>query len=60
MTSLKVFDMLGKEVAILVDRQLEQGTHHIEFDSGNAPSGIYYYMLKSSHFQEIKRMVILK
>ncbi|MBK8380523.1 MAG: DUF1028 domain-containing protein [Ignavibacteria bacterium] len=58
--SLKIYDMLGKEVASLVSESLNAGTYEITWLAGNAPSGIYYYTLTTAGNTVTKRMVLLK
>ena len=55
-----VFDLLGQEVAILVNERLESGTYEVRFHSGDLPSGIYFYQLKTENFIETKKLIILK
>jgi hypothetical protein len=57
---LKVFDLLGSEVAILVDEEKPAGSYEIEFDASLLSSGIYFYKLQSGNFVETKKMVPLK
>jgi len=59
-TSLKVYDLLGKEVATLVNEQLKPGTYEVTFDGANLSSGIYYYKLSSGDFIQTKKMVLMK
>ncbi len=59
-TSLKVFNLLGKEVATLVDHAKEAGIHTVTFDASRLPSGIYFYTIRSGTFVETKRMILLK
>lgn len=58
--TLKVFDLLGKEVATLVNEKKNAGTYVIEFDANKFSSGIYFYKLSSNSNNIIKKMVILK
>jgi len=58
--NLTVFDILGKEISVLVNENKPAGTYQIKFDSGNLPSGIYYYKLKAGDFSEVKKMVLIK
>ncbi|MBK8381129.1 MAG: T9SS type A sorting domain-containing protein [Ignavibacteria bacterium] len=59
--SLKVFDVLGKEVAVLVNEQLSPGNYVKEFDGSNYPSGVYFYsLLIDGNVMDTKRMVLLK
>lgn len=57
-TSLKVFDMLGREVSSLINEQLTAGTYEISF-SGSA-SGVYFYKLETPYFTEVKKMILSK
>ena len=58
--SLKVYDMLGKEIATLVNENLNPGTYKYNFDASDLTSGIYFYKLESDGFQETKRMLLIK
>jgi hypothetical protein len=60
MISLKVFDILGKEVATLVNEQLQPGTYKVIFDGSNLPSGVYFYKLTAGDFIATKRMILVK
>lgn len=57
---LKVFDVLGREVSLLVNSKLEAGKHEADFDGTDFTSGIYYYTLTAGSYKETKRMVLLK
>ena len=59
-TVLKVFDITGREVAVLVNRRLEPGTYQYTFAAGNLPSGVYLYSVYADGFSETKRMVLVK
>ncbi|HEX2984977.1 MAG TPA: T9SS type A sorting domain-containing protein [Ignavibacteriales bacterium] len=59
-TSLKVYDMLGREVAELVNGELEKGTHTINFNGRSLSSGVYIYRLQSGAFTESKKMILMK
>jgi len=58
--TLKVYDMLGIEVASLVNENQEAGNYSIEFNAAELPSGIYVYRLASGNFMETKKLVLLK
>lgn len=58
--SLKVYDVLGNEVANLLDQGIAAGTHSVKFDAGSIPSGIYFYTLQSEYFSSTKKMIVLK
>ena len=58
--TIKVFDVLGREVATLVDEFRNAGSYEVEFDAAGLASGIYYYQLKSSDFIETKKMILIR
>ena len=58
--SLKVYDVLGNEVAILVNEFKQAGTHEVEFNPKNLSSGIYFYKIVSGSDREIKKMLLLR
>jgi len=58
--TLKIYDILGREVATLVNEQLSLGTYEVEWDASNYPSGVYFYKLITSEHTETKRMVLIK
>jgi hypothetical protein len=58
--SLKVYDMLGREVSTLVNGFLNAGTHTAAFEARGLSSGIYFYVLQAGSFREVKRMTLMK
>ncbi|MCA2004149.1 MAG: T9SS type A sorting domain-containing protein, partial [Ignavibacterium sp.] len=58
--TLKVYDILGKEVVTLVNEYKEAGRYKIEFDASNIPSGIYYYKISAGSFSDVKKMMVIK
>ncbi len=58
--TLKIFDALGREVAILVNEDLKPGTYEVDWNAINYPSGVYFYTLRTEQFTETKRMVLIK
>jgi hypothetical protein len=60
LVTLKVYDILANEVAVLVNEQKEPGSYEVEFDAANLSSGIYFYRLKSGSFIETKKMILLR
>jgi hypothetical protein len=58
--TLKVYDVLGREVAILVDEYREAGRYEVEFDGTNLPSGKYIYRLQSGSYSDVKKMILSK
>jgi hypothetical protein len=59
-TFLSVYDLLGREVATLVNEQLQPGTYEVTFDGSNLPSGVYFYRLSSGNYIETKKMLMIK
>jgi len=57
---LDVFDILGRHVKALVDKDQSAGEYIITFNAGNLPSGVYYYRLKTSSFMDVKQMLLMK
>jgi len=57
---LKVYDILGNEIAILVNEEKPAGSYEVRFDSRGLTSGIYFYRLQAGNFIETMKMVILK
>ena len=58
--SLKVYDILGKEVVTLVNEKLSPGNYKVEFDGSGLTSGVYFYKLTAGEFTETKRMMLIK
>jgi hypothetical protein len=58
--SLKVFDVLGREVATLVNEVRPPGVYTVRWDASSLPSGVYYYRLQAGAFVESKKMVLMK
>ena len=65
MVTLKVYDVLGNEVATLVNEEKPEGNYEVEFNSRsgnerNLVSGVYFYQLRSGNFVETKKMILLR
>ncbi len=60
LVKLKVYDILGSEVATLVNETKEAGNFAVEFNSTNLPSGVYIYTLQVNNFTSSKKMVLMK
>jgi hypothetical protein len=58
--SLRVYDLLGREVAVLVDGPLTPGYYAARLDGRNLSSGIYFYRLVASGFVETRKMQLIK
>jgi aminopeptidase N len=59
-TTLRLYNILGMEVASLINSELEAGPHEVTFDATNLPSGTYFYTLTSGNFTETRKMMFLK
>ena len=58
--TLKVYDMLGSEIATLVNEEKPAGVYEINFNASNLASGIYFYKIQAGSFVETKKMILLK
>jgi hypothetical protein len=58
--SLKIFDVLGKEVKSLVNEEMSPGNYSVSFDGSNLSTGIYYYRLKAGEFSRVKKLLLAK
>jgi hypothetical protein len=58
--TLKVYDILGSEVATLVNEEKPIGTYEITWYAENLPSGVYFYRLQANNFTQIRKMILLK
>jgi len=58
--TLKVFDVMGNEITVLVNEEKTAGSHSIKFNAVDIASGIYFYQLKAGKHSDTKKLVILK
>ena len=58
--TLRVYDTVGRQVALLAQGSYSPGEHEVEFDSGNLPSGLYFYRVSSANARVAKSLMILK
>ncbi|NLT51585.1 MAG: S8 family serine peptidase [Ignavibacteria bacterium] len=59
-TTLKIYNMLGQEIAVLVDKVQPAGYYEVDFDASNLSSGVYFYRIEAGSFIQAKKMVFLK
>ncbi len=59
-TTLKVYDVLGKEIATLVDGQLESGTYTVDWNAAGLSGGLYFYEFQCGNKSETRKMVLMK
>ena len=60
LVTLKVFDILGNEVATLVNEEKPAGSYEVKFDAAGLSSGIYFYKLQAGSLVENKKMILMK
>jgi hypothetical protein len=58
--TLKVYDVLGNEVANLVNEEKIQGVYSVTFDASHLSSGVYFYKIQSGNFVQTKKMLLIK
>jgi len=58
--TLKVYDLLGREIASLVNKKQDAGVYEVNFNADGLPSGLYIYKLQSREFNAVKKMLLLK
>ncbi len=58
--SLKVYDLLGNEIAVLVNKNISPGEYNVNFDGSGLASGMYFYKLNSGEFSDTKKMILIK
>jgi hypothetical protein len=58
--TLKVYNMLGKEIASLIDKKLPAGNHQAKWDAGGLPSGLYFYRLQTDGFAQTRKLILAK
>ena len=58
--ALRIYDILGREVTVLLNDHMESGSHEIAFNSTNLASGIYFYRLETGKFSRTQKMVLIK
>ncbi|MEX0779816.1 MAG: CBM35 domain-containing protein [Balneolales bacterium] len=58
--SLRIYDLLGREAASLVDGQMREGTHEVSFDASPLSSGVYIYRMEAESFTRTRQMMLIK
>ncbi len=58
--NISIFDILGRQIEILLDKELSAGKYSIDFDGSKYSSGIYFYRLVSEDYIETKKMILIK
>jgi hypothetical protein len=57
---LKVFDLLGREVAVLVNEEYQSGSYAVDWNGANVPTGIYFYSIRMKNYSMVKKMILLR
>jgi hypothetical protein len=60
LTIVKVYDVLGREVATLVNEVKEPGTYTVQFSGSGLANGVYFYRLSAGQYVECRKMVVMK
>jgi hypothetical protein len=60
LVTLKVYDILGKEIATLINENKPEGNYEVEFNASALPSGLYIYKIQSGSFSDVKKMLLTK
>jgi hypothetical protein len=60
LVSLKIFDILGREIKTLVNEVKSPGAYIVDFNGSNLSSGVYFYKIQSGDFMQVKRMILIK
>jgi hypothetical protein len=58
--TLKVYGVLGNEIATLVNKEKPSGNYEVEFDATGLPSGVYFYQIQAGDFIKTKKMLLLR
>jgi len=59
-TKLTIYNILGKEIATLVNEKLSAGSYEVDWNGSGYPSGVYFYKLTTDGFYDVKKMVLIK
>lgn len=57
---LVIYDVLGREVKILINEYQKAGQYKVQFNAGNLASGVYFYRILANDFADAKKMILLK
>jgi hypothetical protein len=60
MVTIKLYDLLGQEIATLVNEVRPTGENTTRWEAGENPNGVYYYKLTAGRFTETKKMILMK
>ena len=57
---ISIYDILGKEISVLVNEEMNPGTYEVNWDASNYPSSVYFYKIITENYSESKKMVLVK
>ena len=60
LVTLKIYDVLGREIVTLINEELNAGNHEATFNASGISSGIYFYQLKANNYIQTKKMILMK
>jgi hypothetical protein len=60
LVTLKIFDILGREIETLINEEKTAGIYEIDFDASQLSSGIYFYKIQAGNFVQTKKMILMK
>jgi hypothetical protein len=60
LVTLKIYDLLGTEVAEVVNESKSSGNYQVSFDASNLPSGVYIYSLRAGNYSAVRKMTLMK
>ena len=60
MVKLSVYDVLGREVSVLVNERRDAGIHEVQFDASDLSSGVYLYRLTADNFAQTRKLLLLQ
>ncbi len=58
--TLKIYDIIGREISTIINQQLQPGTYEVTFEGSKYSSGVYFYKIETEGFTDVKRMILLK
>jgi len=58
--TMKIYDITGKEISVLVNDYKEAGRHEVQWDGSRLASGVYFYRITAQNYSAIKRMLMIK
>jgi len=60
LVTLKVFNVLGKEISTVINSEKEPGTYNVNFNAGKLSNGVYFYKLTVGNYSSVKKMILMK